>query len=224
MTAHNNAEAATGRTDWASVVEHIRSGDPSGGEHLYQILTDKCRARLGWGVNAQGIEDSLHDIVVDVLQAIHAGTLREPACLMGFTKTLTRRRVARHIRGNIAVRKRFVSMGQADFPAPSGLSAEAVIEAGEQAETLRRTLQCIRPRDRDLLIRYYCFEQNPVLICQEMNLTSNQFRLFKSRALARCAEVARRARQDPSVRTKPRPHIWRRTLQGSVLSRASTRF
>ena len=220
MTDINVAQVTALCTDWAAIVERIRCGDSSGAEYLCHILTDKCRRRLRWGMDAQGIEDGLHDIVVTVLEAVHRGALREPARLMGFAKTLTQRHVSRHIRGRIALRKRFVPLGQADFPAPREGSPEAVILAAEQAEMLRRTLQCLRLRDRELLIRYYCSEQNPLQICQEMQLTPTQFRLFKSRALARCAEVARRSRQVPAGRRKPRPQVDDGTPKPKVRSAA----
>ena len=204
----NATGTCTDRADWASIVERIRGGDPTGAECLYRTLTDKCSARLRWGLAAQGVEDGLHDIVVDVLQAIRAGTLREPARLMGFTKILTQRKVFRHIRKNIAGRERLISMASVDYPsAAAGNSPDAAFSAAEPAEELRRTLQCIRPRDRDLLTRYYCLEQTPALICQEMNLTPTQFRLYKSRALARCAAVALRSRKDSARRKKPLLHI-----------------
>ena len=218
MTEKNVARSTILSTDWAAIVQRIQCGDSSGAEYLCQLLSVQCRGRLSWGVDAQGIEDGLHDIVVTVLEAIHGGTLREPARLMGFAKTLTQRRVSRHIRRRIAVRKRFVPLGQADFPAPLERSPEALILAAEQAETLRRTLQCLRRRDRELLIRYYYSEQNPLHICQEMQLTPTQFRLFKSRALARCAEVARRSWQVPAGRRKPRPQADNRAPRLDVRS------
>ena len=188
--------------DVAAIVRQIQSGDPSGAENLYHIIGDQCRARLSRGVEAQGVEDSLHDIVVTILEAIHTGTVREPSRLMGFAKTVALRRVARHIRSKISSRKRFLPMGSVDFPAPPASSPDAAVAATERAQTLHKALRCLRQRDRDLLLRYYYFEQDQADICVALDLTETQFRLFKSRALARCATVARRT---PAVdRTVPR--------------------
>jgi DNA-directed RNA polymerase specialized sigma24 family protein len=52
----------------------------------------------------------------------------------------------------------------------------------------------LKVRDREILERFYYGEQAAEQICSEMHLTPTQFRLYKSRAIARCGDIARRAR------------------------------
>src|ERR1700749_5161720 len=86
---------------WAEVVGKIRSGDTTGAEDLYAALIDCARARLFQSVDPQSVEDHLHEIMIVVLGAIRQGELRDPECVMGFVRTVTRRRVSAHIRASI---------------------------------------------------------------------------------------------------------------------------
>ncbi len=51
--------------------------------------------------------------------------------------------------------------------------------------------------DREILTRFYLHEQPLQQICDEMHLTDTQFRLLKSRAKARFAEVGKKKLQRP---------------------------
>jgi len=186
--------------DWTALVCQIRSGDSSGTERLYQIVRDQTRARLNRRVEPQGAQDCLHDIFLTVLEAIHAGALREPARLMGFIKTVAQRCVSKHIRVQVARRVRFVAMGREEYSTQVEQSPDFAVAAASHAKSLRELLRCLRERDRNLLIRYYFLEQDPARICRAMKLSETQFRLFKSRALSRCAQVARRSRQPKFLR------------------------
>jgi len=174
--------------DWSSVVARIQTGDQRSAEHLYQSLAVSAGRRLGRTADASMREDGFHDVVVSVLEAIQGGRLRE----LGFVRTVTERRVAKHIRGKITERKHLVQMGWMEVEAPTDQSPDAPTNRRERTESLHRALLCLRPRDREILVRYYCEEQSPEQVCREMGLTATQFRLFKSRALARCGEVFRR--------------------------------
>ena len=55
----------------------------------------------------------------------------------------------------------------------------------EKAGIMLKVLRGISARDREILTRFYLYEQTQEQICEEMNLTDTQFRLLKSRAKAR---------------------------------------
>src|SRR5258707_6685477 len=88
----------------ADLVNRIRCGDSEGAVELYSVLSGAAMPRLSRSVDSQLVEDKFHDIVVTVLEAIQDGTLREPDRVMGFAQTVTRRRVAAHIRHKISQR------------------------------------------------------------------------------------------------------------------------
>ena len=181
---------------WSGMVEQIRSGNERGAEPLYAAVSDCARARLFQSVDPQMVDDHVQEILIIVLEAIRTGELRDPDCLMGFVRTVTRRQVAMHIRQSIVRRRRLIPV-DAMFPpiAPSRESPEARLALREQIVALERVLELICPRDREILIRFYCEDQEPERICREMGLTYTQVRLFKSRALAKCNKLSRRKRR-----------------------------
>jgi RNA polymerase sigma factor (sigma-70 family) len=175
-------------SDWAGVVGKIRENDPRGMEDLYAAIAGSVPAMLRAFLThaPQTLEDDLHEILLIVLEAIQGGSLREPARLMGFVRTVARRRAVAHIRLSVAHRRRFqlgAEIAPSHDPSPE--------ERFARRERLELLLKALRSRDREILLRFYFQEQQPGRICSEMGLTPTQFRLYKSRALARCFELAR---------------------------------
>jgi RNA polymerase sigma-70 factor, ECF subfamily len=183
---------------WAEVVQKIQRGQDGGPqegcqegrqegiEELYSALTAGVRGNLAHSVETQSVQDRLHEILVIVLEAIQRGELREPERLMGFVKTVARRRVAAHIRVAALQRRRFVTVEHVEPLAPAEQDPERCAVRGEQLDRVRKVLRKLGKRDREILERFYFKEQLPDQICGEMKLTGTQFRLFKSRAIARC--------------------------------------
>jgi DNA-directed RNA polymerase specialized sigma subunit len=67
-------------------------------------------------------------------------------------------------------------------------------------------LRRLKKRDREILERFYLREQNAQQICAEMRLTETQFRLFKSRAIARCVSLVQPLAKPRPIRvTSPDP-------------------
>src|SRR6202165_6365612 len=179
---------------WAEVVGKIRNGDDASVVDLYAAVSDEARAQLFRRIEPQSVDDRLHEIQLIVLEAIRSGELRDPERLMGFVRTVTRRRVAAHIRGAILSRRWLVPVGVMDPAAPVEQSPEAGAAALESFEAIRKVLLRLRAPDREILTRFYLEKQPQIQICEEMRLTRTQFRLHKSRALARCLELANRRR------------------------------
>jgi RNA polymerase sigma factor (sigma-70 family) len=181
---------------WEEVVQKIQRGGEAGlrdgMEELYAALTDGVRARLVRSIEPQSVEDRLHEILMIVLEAIQRGELREPGRLMGFLKTVTRRRVVAHIRTASFQRRRFVTVDHMEPAAPAEQNPERRAARQEQLDRARGVLRRLSARDREILERFYFEEQPPEKICSEMKLTGTQFRLCKSRAIARCFELVRK--------------------------------
>jgi RNA polymerase sigma factor (sigma-70 family) len=181
------------------------------------MLHSWARHQLARRVDRDMVEDKFHDVVVTVLEAIANGTMRHPERLPGFVRTVTRRSVAAHIRANIK-KRRCTAFDEYDFPGTEEASPEAIVARREQMERLAPLLSSLRPRDRNLLIRFYFYDQQPSQICEAMGLTSTQFRLYKSRALAHCAAAARQTLPDsqPALDAAPR-----RKLSAALPGRSS---
>jgi RNA polymerase sigma factor (sigma-70 family) len=186
---------------WSEIVANIRSGDNREAEGLYTAVSDCARAQLFRSVDPQVVDDYVQEVLIVVLEAIRHGELRDPECLMGFVRTVTRRQAGVHIRGAIVRRRRLISAHPAFTPvAPSRESPEAKVGFQQRAALLRKVLELLCLRDREILVRFYYDEQNSQQICTEMHLTSTQFRLYKSRALAKCGELTARTARSQSTR------------------------
>ncbi len=154
-------------------------------------------------VDRQQREDKFHDMVVTVLEAIQRGSLRQPERLPSFVYTITRRGVVAQIRANIRGR-RCVALDEAHALRSQSKSPETAAAETERREKIHLLLATLCARDRELLIRFYLCQELPQQICGEMHLTATQFRLYKSRALARCSEKA--AFRDPLTEPFARTH------------------
>jgi len=188
------AQAAETTTGWVRLAQAIRSGDDAGTTDLYVLLTAPLRVRLSRVVSPDELDDSLHEVVVIVLEAIHRDGLRDPERLAAFVHTIAHRRAVAHIRRRI-LRRRFVD--DPEMMASSAGSPEDWAARRERVEQLTRVLRRLRARDREILERFYFREQNADQICREMCLTRTQFRLFKSRAIARCFDLAKTQASQP---------------------------
>jgi RNA polymerase sigma factor (sigma-70 family) len=140
------------------------------------------------------VEDHVQEILIIVLAAIRSGELRDSHCLMGFVRTVTRRQASVYIRHAIVRRRRMVSMDSANPVSPLHESPEARLNSSQRIDEVKKMLEILCERDRDILIRFYYDEQEPERICREMQLTATQFRLYKSRALAKCCAASDHAR------------------------------
>ena len=190
-------------TQWADVVDEIRSGNEEAEEGLYSAVSECARLRLFHSVDPQTVDDHVQEIVMVVLAAIRKGELRDPACLMGFVRTVAKRQVAVHVRRAIHRRRRLVPVDSTIVATPPEQSPEARIAFQQKAAAIGDVLGKLCARDREILVRFYYEEQDSDHICQEMSLTKNQFRLYKSRALAKCCELADRQSSAGLQSTRP---------------------
>jgi RNA polymerase sigma factor (sigma-70 family) len=177
---------------WADLVEKIRQNDPDGLEELYRVFSRGVRFYLCRQLGPQDLDDRVHDTFIVVAQAIQRGELREPDRLMGYVRTIVRRQVAAQIEDNVLSRRQQFDLdwGLAVRDAASNPEQAAIRQENQQLAV--KVLKSIAPRDREILIRFYLWEQPPEQICSEMGLTDTQFRLLKSRAKARFGQLGKR--------------------------------
>jgi RNA polymerase sigma factor (sigma-70 family) len=138
------------------------------------------------------VDDKVHDTFAAVVKAIQSGQLREPARLMGFVRTITQRQAVAYIDTAVRLRRDQTDFDSAGRVADSAMTPEQAIIFYERNMLVRRVLAELSDRDREILARFYLREQPKDQICSEMSLTKTQFRLLKSRARARFAELGRR--------------------------------
>jgi RNA polymerase sigma factor (sigma-70 family) len=176
---------------WTSLVERIRTGDPSGLEELYGVFTRGIRFYLCRELGPQDLDDKVHDAFLTIAQSIRRGDLREPERLMGYVRTVIRRQVAAHIGSAVEARRSRVDADQGATLRDYQPDPERNVIERQNIDLAMRVLNSLPRRDREVLIRFYLKEQSPRQICRDMNFTETQFRLTKSRAKARFTELGR---------------------------------
>ncbi len=179
---------------WGEIVEGVRAGDEDSARALYEALAVSARGILGrtmgQGMDRSAVDDRVQEIMMIVLEAIRRGAIREPERLMGFVRTIIRRGAIAEIRNKVESRRRLVALGAMDYAAPASDSPEAQLARRERESRMAGVLDYLCARDREIIVRFYIGGQDPEQICQEMKLTHTQFRLYKSRAIARCGKIA----------------------------------
>lgn len=178
--------------EWTELVESIRAGDQDAMSRLYATFGRGVRFYLSRQLGAQEIEDKVHDTFLVVLGAIQRGELREPERLMGFVRTVVRRLVATHIDRMVEERRERMDLEDGYATADDRADPEKDAERRQKVEIMEQVLHAISRRDREILTRFYLFEQSQEQICREMGLNDTQFRLLKSRAKQRFAELGKR--------------------------------
>jgi RNA polymerase sigma-70 factor, ECF subfamily len=178
---------------WDELVRRIKLGEQDAVEELYRHFYGGIRLFLCRHLGAQELEDKVHDTFLIVLTAIQRGDLRDPARLTAFVRTVVRRQVANHIGGVIHERRDCVDAeAGAEYLIDDGESPEERVIAIEKVALMRELLDQVDDRDRELLVRFYLHEHRVEDICADLRITSDQFRLLKSRAKIRFGELGRR--------------------------------
>jgi RNA polymerase sigma factor (sigma-70 family) len=129
---------------------------------------------------------------------------------MGFVRTIVRRQVAAHIDRVVQDRRDQTDLETgAKVADPRGTPEQAAIFR-EKSDLLKRVLNELSARDREILTRFYLHEEAQDQICEEMGLTDTQFRLLKSRAKARFGELGKKKLASRSLSA-----VFVRTSSGS---------
>jgi len=177
---------------WARIVEGVRANDSAAIEELYRLFSRGIRYFLCRHLGPNDLDDRVHDTFLVVVRAIQGGGLREPDRLMGFVRTIVRRQIANYIEETMQQRREAGELELGGRIADPRSDPEQNVLREQRIELMLEVLRSISPRDREILTRFYLYEQTQEQICEEMGLTETQFRLLKSRAKARFGELGRK--------------------------------
>ena len=178
---------------WERIVAQIRAGDVAGQEALYEAFGRGVRFYLANQLQAEDIEDKVHDAFLTVLAAIRAGQVREPARLAGFVRTIAQRQVAGYIAEAMRRRSEAADPEEELLAPDESPDPEQEMMLRERREFVRRLLLALPEIDRRILSLFY-FEGRPAeQICRQLKISETQFRLRKHRAKERFSELAREA-------------------------------
>lgn len=194
---------------WPNVVERIRRGDASGMEEMYAAFGKGIRFLLCRQLGPQDLDDKVHDVFVIVVEAICNGELREPERVMAYVHTVVRRLIAGHIDQAVRKRNKFVDANIDDSVSDKHPNPERETSDRQRMALAMSVLKSLPERERGVLTRFYLDEETPEKICRDMDLSETQFRLIKSRAKTRFAELGKRRLAHPIPRfvaVRPEQH------------------
>lgn len=174
------------------LVRRVAMRDASGMLDLYQYLLCGLRPYLARQLRPQDYRDKIHSIFVDVVVAIQQGQLREPERLMGFARTIARRKVSLYIDAAASDRRNQVEIASLFGLASPDATPEQELLSREKKELVRLTLTRLSEREAEILSRFYLQEQTEMQIRSEMHLTHTQYRLLKWRSKARFEQLSRK--------------------------------
>ena len=195
---------------WVDLVARIQGAETDGMTELYQLFSKGIRFYLCRQLGPQELDDKVHDTFLVVVQAIRRGELREPQRLMGFVRTIVRRQVAAHIDKVVHTRREQMELDATIRVADPHDNPEESAIFRQRNQMIQKVLEELSERDREILTRFYLYEQGQDQICGEMGLTETQFRLLKSRAKGRFGELGKK-----KLGNKLPPFVMRTTAGGS---------
>jgi len=191
---------------FAELVPRIHADDAQAIAALYDFISRGMRPYLSRQLGPQDFQDKLHDVFLEVLHALRQGQLRDPERLMGFVRTVARRKVAVYIDAAMRNRRDHMEMATLFTLASSQPTPEREAIFQQQKEMVKQALAQMSRREREILWRFYIQGQHRIEICAEMGLTGTQFRLLKSRSKARFVQLSRQGlleRPVPGIKSAP---------------------
>jgi RNA polymerase sigma factor (sigma-70 family) len=183
------------------LVQRVAAGDPA----AIQALSASLAGLKGYfckHIGAEDAEDMFHDLIVVLIKQIQKGSLEDPERLPGYVRGIVQRRTAAQIRLRMRAR-RACSVDDIAL-SDQAADAETSLARKELRAIAQRVLKALPVQQREMLIRFYLQEQRPEDIQEAFGITETQFRLVKSRAKARFAELCRTAMErDARSAVKP---------------------
>jgi len=171
------------------LTQRIAAGEPEAVEELYALLRKLLSPQIRFRLRGEEPDDLLHETLTIVVQSIRSGVLRHPEALRRYAGSVVRKLIAGRIIGVIWTRQRTVSAS--DTPLHTDETPESTMLDREREALMQLGLKQLRSRDSELLTRFYLQGQPYSQICDDMQLTETQFRLFKSRAKAKLTAWAK---------------------------------
>jgi RNA polymerase sigma factor (sigma-70 family) len=184
----------------ASLVSEIQQGSEIATEELCHLLTRGIRSLLRRRVGDQDFADAVQEVLLDVLKAIKAGHLRQAEAVLAFARSVALRKSAAFIAAAVADRSHRVEV--TDYTTMSVRvddQPENKYFEDERRQLATRALMRLKPREREILERFYVAEESEPYICNQMGLTATQFRLLKNRAKVKFGNVGRAIQGAPAA-------------------------
>jgi RNA polymerase sigma-70 factor (ECF subfamily) len=162
-------------------VERLREGDPSTEQHFVayfgQLLRIKLRSRL---LPYDKVEDLQQETFIRVIANLRKdGGVRQPERFGAFVNSICNNVLREHYRSN----SKYQPMEEAHMDIPDKvLDLEGMLVTKQSAEQVRRILDGMPKRDRDLLRAIFLEEREKDSVCRELGVDREYLRVLVYRA------------------------------------------
>jgi RNA polymerase sigma-70 factor (ECF subfamily) len=171
-------------------LERLRDGEPETERHFCGYFGELILLKVyGRGLGAH-LDDIRQETFLRVLRTLRSpGGLRDAGALGAFVNT-----VCTHVMLEAGRSRKRDGVAPADepdtLPDPSMLSAETRLISEERQFAVRRVIDSLAPRERDVLSALFLEERDKDHVCAEMGVTRDYLRVLvhraKSQFRARC--------------------------------------
>jgi len=162
-------------------VERLREGDPSTEQHFVayfgQLLHIKLRSRP---LTSDKVEDLRQETFIRVIAALRReGGVRQPERFGAFVNSICNNVLLEYYRSS--AKNQPMEDAHMDIP-DKVLNLEGMLVTKESAEHVRRILDGMPKRDRDLLRAIFLEEKEKDVVCREMGVDREYLRVLVYRA------------------------------------------
>ena len=161
-------------------VERLRSGDPSTEQHFVayfdQLLRIKLRSRM---LTFDKVEDLRQETFIRVIAAVRKDGVRQPERFGAFVNSICNNVLLEHYRSSAKNQP----MEEVYMEIPDKiLDLEGMLVTKESAQRVRRILDGMPKRDRDLLRAIFLEEKEKDTVCRELGVDREYLRVLVHRA------------------------------------------
>jgi RNA polymerase sigma-70 factor (ECF subfamily) len=161
-------------------IERLRSGDAETERHFYayfsELIVIKARAR-----RSVEVDDIRQETLLRVLRTLRApGGLRDPGALGAFVSSVCTNVLRESGR---SLKRHDESPEDSDaIPDRATPGPDAQLMKAEREQAVRRVLDSLPPRDRELLRAIYLDERDKARVCDELGVNRDYLRVLLHRA------------------------------------------
>jgi RNA polymerase sigma-70 factor (ECF subfamily) len=174
--------------DWTAVVACTSAG---GIEQLHQVFYASLLSFYSRRGYAQDASDLAMNTLMGTARSIRRVEIKDPNRLPAYVRSVAIRCLATAIEASMRSRSRECEV--TPNLASTAHTPEELAIQDEQTKLVSSVMRSIPCREREVLTRFYVDGQSKEEICEQLQLTDDQFRNMKSRAKIRVTSMVRSA-------------------------------
>ncbi|HXB55396.1 MAG TPA: sigma-70 family RNA polymerase sigma factor [Vicinamibacteria bacterium] len=197
----------------AVYLERLRGGDRETGRHFYayfaELILIKVRARQR---SSSFAEDVLQETLVRVLRVVRSQEgLRDPGSLGAFVSSVCNNVLLEFGRAEGRHRPPLVEPAPLPDPTPN---QEMRLITEERKHAVRRVIDGLPPKDRELLRAVFLAEHEKDVVCQQLGVSRDYLRVLIHRAKNQFRALYLQQEQGPASHSEAGRRPSRRSVGG----------